>query len=118
MKSKMWLLAMFTALTLAATIAFVAATHRGSPGNEADQRFIHTLDVAHIDYPDEDAAVAAARGICALLDRGIPLINVVMGEVAAGAANTLPRANYLVISAALAYCPEYVVPREPIGQVV
>lgn len=113
MKHKDWLIALAIAAAVPISLVLIRLDDRST-----DRNFVHALDVAKIRYPNFPSAVAVGHKICELLDRGIPLINVVVGEVAVGAANTLPRANYLVVSAALTYCPEYVVPREPVGQVV
>lgn len=85
---------------------------------ETVNQFVRSLDAAKIAYPSEDAAVATAHGICRLLDDGEPLLNVVVGEIGAGAVDTFPLANYLVLSAAMAYCPQHVVPRELSKRVV
>jgi Protein of unknown function (DUF732) len=78
----------------------------------AENQFVLSLDAAKIPYPSQEAAVQTAKGICKLLDSGIPLLNVIVGEIGAGAVDSFSRANYLVLSAAMSYCPKQIVPRD------
>jgi Protein of unknown function (DUF732) len=93
-------------LSVAATIAVAAPAHAGPPPNN-DADFLAQLTAAGLSYQDPAQAVAVAKAVCQLVDKGTPDAEIEKNLRLRNPSFSGNGAAKFIMLAAGEYCPKY-----------
>ena len=94
-------------LTSAAAMIAVAAPAYADPQSDPDADFLSQLRAAGLTYQDPAAAIAVAKDVCALVDKGTPDTEIVKNLQLRNPGFTGDGAAKFTTLAAGEYCPKY-----------
>jgi hypothetical protein len=94
-------------LTSAAAMIGLAAPAYADPESSADEDFLSQLRAAGLTYKDPAAAIAVAKDVCALVDKGTPDTEIVNNLQLRNPGFTGKGAAEFTTIAAGEYCPKY-----------
>jgi Protein of unknown function (DUF732) len=94
-------------LTSAATMIGMAAPAYADPQSDLDADFLAQLKQAGLTYQDPAAAIAVAKDVCALVDKGTPDTDIVNNLQLRNPGFTGHGAAEFTALAAGEYCPKY-----------
>jgi hypothetical protein len=108
-------------LTTVAAMIGMAAPAYADPPSSADEDFISQLKAAGLTDQDPAAAIAVAKDMCSLVDKGTPDTEIESNLVARNPGLTAHGAAEFMTLAAGEYCPKYLTgqgrPPKPPGAV-
>lgn len=94
-------------LTSVAAMIGMAAPAYADPQSDADADFLSQLKAAGLTYQDPAAAIAVAKDVCALVDKGTPDTEIVNNLQSRNPGFTERGAAVFTTLAAGEYCPKY-----------
>jgi hypothetical protein len=104
-----------------ATMMATAAPAYADPASDKDADFLKQLTAAGLTYHDPDAAIAVAKDVCDLVDKGTPDTDIVKNLQLRNPQFTGTGAAKFTLIAAGEYCPKYLTgegrPPKPPGAV-
>jgi hypothetical protein len=95
-------------LTTAAAMIGMAAPAYADPPSSADADFIEQLKAAGLTFQDPAAAIAVAKDVCSLVDKGTPDTEIENNLVSRNPGITQHGAAEFMTLAAGEYCPKYI----------
>jgi hypothetical protein len=90
-----------------AVMSTVAAPAYADPPSDNDAKFLKELTAAGLTYQDPDAAIAVAKNVCDLVDKGTPDTDIVKNLQLHNPQFTGAGAARFTTLAAASYCPKY-----------
>jgi hypothetical protein len=99
-------------LSAAAVVASGAPAY-ADPANKDDTDFLQELKDAGLTYKDPDSAIAVAKDVCDLVDKGTSANDIVQNLQQRNPGFSGENATKFTILAANSYCPKYVVGEAP-----
>jgi Protein of unknown function (DUF732) len=93
--------------SVAAMIGMAAPAYADDPPSGADADFIAQLKAAGLGDPDPAKAIAVAKDLCGLADKGTPDMEIESNLVSLNPGLTAHNADKFMALAAGEYCPKY-----------
>ena len=90
-----------------ATMMATAAPAYADPASDKDADFLKQLTAAGLTYQDPDAAIAVAKDVCDLVDKGTPQSDIEKNLQAQNPSFSGNGVRKFVLLAAAEYCPKY-----------